>query len=141
MTDRTTLIDTKARFTLYFRQDMGLGYTKVEVSALTLKQGKWAQYSNAISGEYTRKRCKRSSMLPSQTFQPSLVVLEGWGHPQSPSIWDESTRKEGADVTTVQARYSSCDPRWSQDFRASLARYVETSGAKVLFDFHELQTA
>ena len=140
MTDtRKILIDTREKFTLYFRQEMMPGYSQVEVTHLKLEQGKWAQYSNAVIGSYTRKRCKRSTMLPAQSSFPSLVVLRGWGHPAAPSILDESTRQEGDGTSSVWARYSSCDPRWSSDFRASLARYVESSGAQVVFDFHDLQ--
>ncbi len=133
---KTTLISTKGRFTILFRQSMGLGYSQIEVSALTLEQGKWAQYDNAIMGTYTRKRARRTSMIPAQSYSPSLVVLEGWGHPELCKMWDEGTRSEFDGGSSVSARYSSCDPRWSTDLRANLARYVESTGAVVKFDFH-----
>jgi len=123
---------TAARVTLYFMG--GLGYSKIEASSVSLALIAYAQYASAVEVKFVPKGARKERGFV-QTFQPSLIVLDGWGHPDPDGIWDESTKREGDGYSTVQAKYRSCDPRWASDFGTKLAGYLESSGAHVLADY------
>lgn len=122
--------------TMYVRSEFGMGVKKVEVTRLTVEVKPYAQYERGIHATFLPKRMRKLRGL-TQAYGPSLVVLEGWGHPDPDGMWDPATLKSDGEVTTQRARYSACDPRWQSDFDAMLEGYVERSGAKVLYDFRK----
>ncbi len=120
------------KVTMYFQG--GFGMVKVEATRLEVEVKPHAQYARGVYCSFVPKgKRKERSMV--QAYRPSLVVLEGWGHPDpdSPFLPPEETGTEG--VMVSKGRYSACDPRWGSDFAAKLAAYLESTGAKVLHDF------
>lgn len=113
----------------------GLGMVKVEVSQVSTELTPYAQYQAAVRVRYTAKG-KRTEVGYVDTYQPTTLVLDGWGHPAPDSIWDEATRRVDDQGTgTVRGRYTACDPRWQKDFDRMIAAYIARTGAKVLRDF------
>lgn len=117
--------------TIYFQG--GYGMVKMEVSKLSVELKPYAQYDKAVHVEFV-PRGKRKARGFVQSYRPSLLVLEGWGHPDPDSAFLPPT-DQGDGVATLVGRYSSCDPRWQGDFDAKMKAYLETTSSKVLHDF------
>lgn len=121
---------TASKATLYHATGFGLGYRKTEVRDLQISIGKYAQYPSAVNATFI-VRGKRKPMSLVQDSHPTLVVLEGWDHglvPEDPFL--------PADAAGCRVgRYASFAPEWDRDFRARLANYIHTCGARPLADY------
>jgi len=127
---KTDLISRKV--TLYFSGDMGLAVHKVEARAFFFQIGQYAQYPSAVEVAWIAKgqRLPRQTV---QTYKPSMLILEGWGHPDPASMWGEESASGG--VVTRAARFSACSSEWQSEFDTMIAAHIEASGAKVVVDF------
>ena len=123
------------KVTVYVASEFGLGIKKIEATKLSIEVRPYAQYLTGIVVELLPKRMRRMRGFV-QSYRPSLVVLEGWNHPDPDGMWDPSTVKTDGDVTTQRARYSACDERWQTDFDAKIDAYI-ANGATVLYDFRK----
>lgn len=124
-----TMTETKA--TIYFRGELMGNVHKMEVRSFGVKTGAYAQYTSAITCKFVKKG-GRSVLGFVQTFQPSLLILEGWGHPDPAGIWGDEKTANG--VTTRAGRHSACSPEWAKEFDSMIAEHIK-GGAKVLHDF------
>jgi len=118
------------RVTLYFRSMLGV--CKVEAKQVEITVRPYAQYQRAVEFRYRKPR-QRIDRGAVQTYQPSLLVLDGWSHPE-PGARFEPVSSDG-DITVSRALYSACDPRWQTDFDAMIAAHIEATGARVLADY------
>lgn len=128
--EKPTLTETKA--TIYYRGELMGNIHRLEVRSFGVSVGPYAQYSAAVEARFVKKG-GRSVLGFVQSFQPSLVILEGWGHPEPAGIWDKTEERDGVKVTC--GRHSSCSPEWANEFDALLAAHVSATGAKILHDF------
>lgn len=126
---------TKKRVTLYFNGEMFGNYHKVEASAFDFEIRNYAQYPSAVRLTYVPRgaRVGREKWF---TSYPSLVILDGWGHPE-PAPMMGPTDERVAGVTVSKSRFSAFDGGWKAEFRAMLAAHVEKSGATVILDLHD----
>lgn len=122
---------TTGRATIYTRGLLG-SVTRTEVKTCQITVRPYAQYNHAVECRYRKPR-QRVDRGFVQTFQPDLLVLDGWGHPEPGAAFE--TVSESADCVVSRARYSACDPRWAADFNAQIDAYLEASGARVVADF------
>ena len=120
------------KVTIYFKSEFLGNVVKVEAKQIEIKVRSYAQYSQAVEFRYRKPRQRRDRGAV-QTYQPSLLVLDGWNHPEPGESF--RTIAKSADAELQQARYSSCDPRWESDFDALIAEHIEQTGARVLADF------
>jgi hypothetical protein len=123
------------KVTVYVRSEFGMGVKRIEATRLSVEVGPYAQYLSGIKVSLLPKRMRRMRGF-TQAYGPSLVVLEGWGHPEPDGMWDPAKERSEGDVTTSEARYSACDPRWQSDFDAKIDAHI-ARGAKVLYDFRK----
>ena len=100
-----------------------MGIRKVEVTSITVTLEPYAQYRSAVAIDFVPNGKRKASRLV-ETSHPSALVLDGWGHPNPDSMWDESTRRIKGGVGAVEGRYSGFDPRWQSDFDAMIAKYI-----------------
>jgi hypothetical protein len=122
---------TTGKATLYTRNGFG-AITRIEVKQASIEIRQYAQYNHAVECRFRKPR-QRVDRGFVQTFQPDLLVLDGWGHP-APGAAFESV-SESADCSVSRARYSACDPRWARDFNAQIDAYLARSGARVVADY------
>lgn len=123
------------KVTVYVRSEFGMGVNRIEATRLSVEVRPYAQYPAGIKVTLLPKRMRKQRGF-TQAYGPSLVVLEGWGHPEPDGMWDPASEKTEGDVTTSRARYSACDPRWQSDFDMKIDAYI-ASGATVLYDFRK----
>lgn len=125
MTTQTTET-TFTNVTLYTRGDGSLAFHgnvhKIECRSLTIRVGPYAQYTNAVTVEFTPKG-KRRARTMTQT-RADILVLDGFGHPD-PDSATVPTVAHTPGVTVERGRYRSCDPRWQGDFDAKIAPYAD----------------
>lgn len=118
--------------TLYYKDDLCAGkIRRIVVKAWRVTVAPMAQHAAAVFVDFTPKGCRRDRSVI-ETFNPSVLILEGEG-PEPPSMWDESTTRVAADGTvTGKSRYRSQDPRWRSDFDALIAA---TPGLRIVADY------
>lgn len=125
------------RVTIYFRGGLG-AISRVECRTAEVRVRGWAQYPAAVECRFVPKGARKERGFV-QSYRPSLLVLDGWGHPEPDGMFDESQAEvrqtRAGTVTSVMARYSACSDGWQRDFDAMVADYLERSGARVLADF------
>lgn len=124
---------TERRVTIYLRGEMFANYHKVEASAYAVSIEPYAQYPAAVRCGFRPKGCRRARGIV-QTFEPSLLVLHGWGHPDpAPMMTEYETQASGAEVRC--SRFTSCSPEWKREFDAMIDRYLEGKRGLVVADY------
>jgi hypothetical protein len=127
----TTTEKTFGKCTMYTRT--AFGYTRKEVTVLTINIKPYAQYPSAVHVMYKEPR-QRSLRGFVQTYQPNLVVLDGWGHPDPSSAFtEEEVDSDG--VTRSLSRHRSFSEEYCKEFSSFLNAYKEKTKVNVLADF------
>jgi hypothetical protein len=121
----------KRRVTVYFLG--GLGYVKKEASAFGHQVSEYAQYEAAVRFAMVEKG-HRKPVGVVQTYKPSLVVLDGWGHPDPDGAWTDSAHGEQV------SRHVGFDDAWSAEFDAKLDAYIASGRGKVVCDYRNHDT-
>lgn len=127
---------TYTNVTLYLKSSFMGNIKKVECRTLRVEVRPYAQHSNAVHVYFIPKG-RSKERKERETYRPATLVLEGWGHPDPDSDWDESTRKTEANVSSVRSRYRSFDPRWREDFDIKISKYVAEGRGKILADYRK----
>jgi hypothetical protein len=122
-----------ARVTIYLKHWMLGNIVKIECTAVDFAVRPFAQYENAVCGNFRPKGCRKDRSIDPQYSNASLLVLPGWGHPDPANVFDVVS--ESADVRTEQSRYRSHDARWLGDFSAKIDAYMERTGVRPLADY------
>jgi hypothetical protein len=113
------------------------GASKTECKSLSFWIAPRAQHSRAVYYQFVEKG-KRKLQTFVQTYKPSLVVLDGLGHPDPADNMQSlgESHYDCGSATLSKTRYGSFDPRWAQEFNAQLMDYLDQNQAvKVLADF------
>lgn len=124
----TTETTQAGRVTIYKIGEFGMGYRKIEASRVAWGFGRYAQYDNAVTVEFTPKGARKALEFV-ETRHASTIILDGWGHPDPDSMWGE------ANGGTQTSRHRAFDRAWESEFAAQLAAHVAATGAKILADF------
>lgn len=122
------------KVTLYTTSGFG-NMVKVEARLKEHGTRKYAQYNSAPFVKYVKKRARKVTGFV-QTFQPTLLIVAGWGHPEPDSMMVAD--KEPSDilgVTISRGRYTSFDPQWQKDFDSQFADYLGRDDVEVIADY------
>lgn len=132
-----------AKCTVYVRSEFGMGVKKIEAKVASVEVRPHAQYERGLYLELLPKG-KRKMRCLTQAYGPSLLVLEGWDHPEPEGMFNPeavaaglAAVAEGADAFGVQARYSACDPAWQADFDEMIDAYLATKPGVRRADFRK----
>lgn len=129
--------------TLYWSGGMMGNWHRVEVRSVDVWFDSYAQYPRALYFRYVEKGCRKPSGFVQSPGEQSLLILDGHGHPQPPSMYGapETLNTAGGEVTVSKSTYSSFDPRWAIDFDRMISEHIEKTDAKVLGDYRETARA
>ena len=105
------------RVTIYYQSGIG-NIESVEAKLVSYGTKKWAQYSSAPYVEFIPKKARKVRKIQ-QSYKPSLLIVSGWGQPKPASLFGAPV--DGCGCVVSRGRYSSCDPRWREDFDALMA--------------------
>jgi hypothetical protein len=130
-TSHEVLVDVTRPVTLYFRGDFLGNMLKVEARHAKVVLRPCAQYPRAVHFEWLA-RGKRRARRTLETSRPTLLVLDGWGHPDPDGAFE--VVEERADVRVEQSRYRTYDDRWQTDFNARIGAYLAQGNGRVLAD-------
>jgi len=100
--------------TMYRKSEFMGNIIKHEITLIEVKDHqKWAQYDNAVK-VLCRHKNKRLSSEHTFSYDPYVVIVEGWGKPDPKDMFDvvEKTDK----VTIRKSSYASFDVRFMTDF-------------------------
>jgi hypothetical protein len=133
---------TIQRGTIY-RSAGGSPYERTEARDIIIQPGQQAQFAAAVIIIFTRKGTRKR--LEMTICGGKLVILEGWGHPQPPGIWDKGAsvnliteRRTGITVTANASRNCLGDSSWDAEFNVFLDHYLAAhSGVKIVADYRE----
>ena len=109
-----------------------VGYKRIEGKDLKWEIGPHAQFRKAIVISFVPKG-KRRRFNIRLTRSPYSIVLDGWGHPEPPDIFDDP--RELQHGVAKKAKHVACDSAYDREFNDFLAKYTEESGCIVLADF------
>ena len=124
--------------TLYRRGEFLGAIHKIEVRAISVTREKYAQYESAVRVEYIEPR-QRHARTFVDSHKPSVLVLDGWGHPDPDSAFG-AEEQTAPGVTLSRSRYLSCDPRWQSDFDAKINAYLAEKSVRVIADMRGVNT-
>ncbi len=113
------------KVTIYTRGVMGV--TKIEARSYLVEVGPYAQYTAAVSFAFVAKG-QRNPRGTVQTFQPSLLILDGWGHPDPAGAFTPAEKSDSGAMVS-RGRFSACSPEWSREFDVMIATYVAAAAA------------
>jgi hypothetical protein len=146
MNDAATWADVKlspvrGKFTLYWRgQDIGNSGAvhRLEVSSIGHTVGPYAQWTNAVHVCFVPKGARK--MREIVETGGSVLILEGWGHPDAPDAYGPEMPGAAAGVSTRRSRHLSCSAEWQREFDGVIAAHTVTTGATVVADYrsHEM---
>jgi len=127
------MLNEKIKITIYSTSDFMGNVTKIEGTFNDMGQKDYAQYNAAPFITFT-PRGKRTAYIKRATYNPYLLVIEGWGHPQPADFLNEGTTD--ANGTTVrESRYRSFDDGYKTDFDSIINPYL--SGKDVIMDIRQ----
>lgn len=120
--------------TIYTKSEFFGNIIKREGKLLDMGVQKYAQYNKAPFVKYTPKgKGKRKPIGFVQTYNPYLIVLEGYGHPEPQSMFYKSKTTQ-SNLIVSESKYSSFDKRYSTDFDNILDTYLNEKSIKPLLD-------
>lgn len=109
------------------------GYSKVEATEFSSEIAPYAQYKAAVVFQYKPKG-KRKPRGYVQSYEPSLLVLDGWGHPEPESAMTAPERSETG-LLVSQSRHASFDKAYATEFSAMIDAYIAEKKVTVVADF------
>lgn len=135
--------------TLYFHGETFGAIHKVEARAYHLQTGAYAQYANAVECFFVPRNARNPRGMV-QTYKPSLLILDGWDHPDTLSMFEPERAGNTPGVTVRRSRFSAFAPEWRKIFDTMIALHISgengVPGAKVIADYrghnsHEVSAA
>jgi hypothetical protein len=118
--------------TIYTKNEFFGNIVKREGRLSDMGTQKYAQYNKAPFVKYIPKG-KRKLIGFVQTFNPYLIVLEGYGHPEPQSMFSESKASQ-SNLIVKESTYQSFDKRYSTDFDSILDSYLNQNKINPILD-------
>lgn len=122
--------------TIYTTSEFMGNVTKTEVRRGEIEVKPYAQYAEAIHVKFVPKGARKLRGFV-KSHKPYVIVLEGHGHPDPDSLYGAYRETQDGEAAVASGRYRSFDPRWVEDFEASLNEYLEDKRDAVVFDRRE----
>lgn len=126
-----------AKATLVFQSEYGMGHHVVHVRDLVVEVRPYAQYRQAIRCGFVPKG-KRNRRGLTQTYEPSLVVLDGHVDVAAANLWGEET-VTASGATVQRGRASAFSESWDNEADAAVAAAM-AAGARVVGDYRGFKT-
>ena len=97
----------------------------------------YAQYTEAPFFKYIPKGKRKPRGCIKGDYNPYLVILKGYNHPDPQSMFNDPRYTEG--LVIKESRYTSFDERYKTDFDAVLNKYLELNPGLILMDYRGTQ--
>lgn len=123
---------TKQAVTVYLKGEFMGNIQKIEGYLIDTGRMPYAQYRDAPFVDIKPRR-KQKVRRYRQTFQPYMVIVEGWNAPDPDGIFGAPVT-ETAGLTVQKGRYAAFDEGWQKDFDAVLDKAI-AGGLKVVADY------
>ena len=109
------------KITVYTKSSLMGNIVKYEGKLIDCGTMKYAQYNNAPFVSFIPKR-KRKGVRLVEGYNPYMLVLKGWGHPEPNDIMVPVSETETVTVTTT--KYRSFDKQYGIDFNLQINEYL-----------------
>jgi len=118
------------KVTIYTTSDFMGSIVKREGTLIDFGVQKYAQFDRCPFVRYTPKG-KRNPAGFCKTFQPYLLIIDGWNHPNPDDFFNDGvTNADG--VTIKESRYISFDERYKTDFDLKIRDYLLNQQNKLI---------
>lgn len=118
------------KVTIYTTSDFMGSIVKCEGTLISCGIQKYAQFDRCPFVKYVPKG-KRNPAGFCKTFQPYLLIIDGWNHPNPDDLFNEGvTNADG--VTIKESRYMSFDERYKTDFDLKIRDYLLLQQTKLI---------
>lgn len=132
------LLDTGRQFSSGNRLKDMMGYQRIEATQIQHGIIMLAGGEQVVRVQFI-PRGKRVPCEIVEDSAPTLVILDGWGHPEIREWYNETVdRRTG--VTTRAARHLFGAEEWQTEFDEFLDRYLSDSSSLVLADYRSHNT-
>lgn len=108
----------------------GMGVSVIEARIHEIGLGNYAQYRNVPHAIFTPKG-KRLKRKVQCSYQPYLVVIEGWDHDLKQSVWGDPEDGATEGVQIQRTRHTGHSAAWTEEMNAAIA----AKNLKILADF------
>ena len=123
-------MDTRHKCTLYSNGMFGV--SAIEIYLIDHGTRKYAQYGNAPYVRYRQPRQRKDRGFQA-SYDPWILILEGWGHIRPKTMTDPEESSTG--MTVTKSLYALCDPRYATDADTMIDAYIDTTKTKVIADY------
>ena len=134
------MTNNKTPCTIYTRSEFMGNIVKYEGKLIEHGTTEYAQYKNAVFVKYVPKG-KRKVRGFVQGYGPSLLILEGVGHPEPDNMYNKAKKSETTGMMVSSSRYSSHDERWQTDFNQMIESHIQKNAVNVMGDYRGAKTA
>lgn len=93
---------------------------------------RYAQYGNSPFVTWIPEG-KRKPVGIVKSYQPTVLILEGVGHPEPDKMFADAPFT--GNVLVQEAKYASFDEGWEKDFDAMVDKYIAENNVKVIADY------
>lgn len=132
MLDDTSSNKTPIKATVYYTGEFG-GFQKIEGHLYNHGRTKYAQYNNAAFVHIKPKR-KRKIWGITQGYNPTLFIVEGWGHPEIRDVGSVTSSTPDATITDYGMMFGDTRKSIFNQFIDKISRTTD-----VLGDYREVK--
>lgn len=104
------------KVTIYTTGDLFGNVLKREIKMTALEYKKYAQYENLLHVQGIPKGKRKEYVWRSQGRYAFFIVVEGWGHPEPASMFNEAQRDPSTGFMVSSSTYSAHDGGYIKDF-------------------------
>jgi hypothetical protein len=119
------------KVTIYSTSDFMGNVVKTEATLISISKKDYAQYKDCPQVTFLPKGKRKGGYCLRATYDPYLLVIEGWGHPEPADLFNEGVKSETG-LTVKHSRYMSFDKGYKTDFDQVINEHLKT--CNVLLD-------
>lgn len=124
------------KITIYTTSEFMGTVQRYEGTLIDQGRMKYAQYENAPFVSFIPKK-KRNGIRIVKGYNPYILILKGWDHPEPEDMFGNSKGEVRNGVTIKKSKYSSFDDGYKTDFNNVIDRYIADNPTVLLADYRE----
>lgn len=125
----------KQKVTIYKTSEFMGNVCAIEGYLVEHGRKKYAQYDNAVSVKFIKKRCQNVSGFV-VGYSPYILIVEGWNQ-VSPGEGFQEVKSSIPGIKVSKSKYMSFDSRYIEDFESIINKQIEAGKVKVVADYRD----
>lgn len=126
----------KEKITVYTTSEFMGNVQRYEGTLIEQGRMEYAQYENAPFVSFVPKG-KRNGIRIVKGYNPYILILKGWNHPEPEDMFGNSKGAYKDGVTIKESKYKSFDDGYKIDFNKVIDEYISNNTEALLADYRE----